>query len=93
MEIWYRVNRHAWRDQQFVEAVEVVRSTEKSVWINNRRTAPARNDIRSSYSNYFKTFSEAKEFAINRQQERINTIAGELDRAEIDMLKILKQEA
>jgi len=93
MEKWFKVSRYAYRDSQFIESVNVTRSTDKTVWVENklRRKGEDKNNIHSESENYFKTFLDAKLFALKRQEERIFHIEEELRRAQSDLLKIKNQ--
>ncbi len=69
---YYRLNP-SWCIE-VIEAVEVDRETESSVWIKGRR-----NSKLSSYENYFPTFSQAKEFAVARSTRAVEVAQRRLD--------------
>ena len=94
MKTWYRVDKHVYgKDDKFINPVEVEKSTDKTVWIKSkyRRTETSRNAIYSDYCSYFRTFAEAKQFALKRQQDKIDSTTNELVRQQADYAKIYDQ--
>jgi len=67
MKIWYKISLGS---SQPISKVEIIRSTEKSVWVENKIYGPSRLTKRSDYHNFFETFNEAKDFLVKRQQNR-----------------------
>jgi len=64
MTIWYKVIFNQ------ISKIKILRSTEKSVWIENKVYGPSRHAKKSDFYNFFETFDKAKEFLIKRQQNR-----------------------
>jgi hypothetical protein len=92
METWYRVDKWTTKRSNFINPVEVEKSTDKTVWIRNeRRTKLDRHAISSDYDSYFRTFAEAKEFALKRQSDKIESATNELIRRQADYAKIHDQ--
>ena len=93
METWYRVDKHVYgKDDKFINPVEVEKSTDKSVWIRSEyRNQLDRHAISSDYDSYFRTFAEAKQFALKRQSDKIESTTNELIRQQADYAKIYDQ--
>ena len=97
METWYRVDKHVYgKDDKFINPVEVEKSTDKSVWAKETRWSGDkatinRHAISSDYDSYFRTFAEAKQFALKRQSDKIDSTTNELARQQADYAKIYDQ--
>lgn len=72
-----------------IDKVSVIRSTEKSVWIQNfdRGRRQARH---SEYRAYFDTWKEAHEHLINKASREIDSATRKLERANNSMDKIMQ---
>lgn len=62
---------------KLIEAVDVDRETEASVWVNGRR-----NGKRTEYHSYFDTFAEAKQYLLDIAERSVNSARLNLARAE-----------
>ena len=92
METWYQVQKYIYGNQKFINQVEVEKSTDKSVWIRSEyRNQLDRHTIHSDYDSYFRTFAEAKQFALKRQSDKIESTTNELIRQQADYAKIYDQ--
>ena len=96
METWYKVVKWVYGKGKFISPVEVVKSTDKTVWVKETRYSDDsatinRHAISSEYDSYFRTFTEAKEFALNRQLEKMVATNDELKRQQADYAKIYDQ--
>jgi len=98
METWYEVSKWATskgtkNDGVFIHPVKVSKSTDKTVWVENdfRKDKFQRSLISSDYTSYFKTFDEAKQFALDRQSRKIASKETELESAKADYAKIRDQ--
>jgi len=94
IEQWYEVVRYAIsRNENFIVPVKVSKSTNKSVWAeSNFRKGKFQRSLRSSgWSSYFKTFDEAKTFALDRQMVKIKSTQDRLVRENADYAKIQRQ--
>ena len=60
-----------------VEAVDVSRSNDKSVWIGARRRARS-----SYYEIYFDTYQDARDYLINKAEKRLERAVEEMAYAE-----------
>ena len=61
---------------KLIEAVEVERETEASVWVNGQR-----NGKRTEYHSYFNTFKEAKQYLLDIAERSVNSARLNLERA------------
>jgi hypothetical protein len=92
MEIWYQVQKHIYGNQKFINQVEVEKSTDKSVCVRSEyRNQLERHAISSDYDSYFRTFEEAKQFALKRQSDKIESATNEMCRLQSDYAKIYDQ--
>ena len=96
METWYKVVKWVYGKDNFISPVEVEKSTDKTVWVKETRYSDDRvtinrHTIHSDYDSYFRTFAEAKQFALNRQQDKIDSTTNELIRQQADYAKIYDQ--
>jgi hypothetical protein len=71
-----------------IKKVEVEKETDKFVIFLNKR----RETKRSDYNNYFDTFIEAKQYAINNQINRIEYLKEQLQKERINLENINKLE-
>ena len=81
LETWYCVNGYSGRS--LIDAVQVERSTEKSVWVldqHGRRTKSSRYARRSSYDNYFPTWDEAHQFLTEEAEKKRDQARRRLDK-------------
>lgn len=96
METWYKVVKWVYNKEKFISLVEVEKSTDKTVWVKETRwsgnkTTINRHAISSDCDSYFCTFAEAKQFALKRQQDKIDSTTNELIRQQADYAKIYDQ--
>lgn len=70
-----------------IKVVDVVRETKKTVWIM-KNGKEKRHSMRSSWNNYFNTWSEAREFLIEKQKARIISILKKLEYEENKLGKL-----
>ena len=93
METWYEVNKWATSKDNFIRPIKVSRSTDKTVWVENdlRKDKFQRALISSEDVSYFKTFDEAKQFALDRQMIKIKATQDRLVRKNADYAKIQRQ--
>jgi hypothetical protein len=70
-----------------IETIEVERKTEKSVWINESRSART-----SDWEQYFDTFEEAKNHLIKQAEEKIESAKNNLAIAESFLKDVQEQE-
>jgi hypothetical protein len=87
METWFKYNRFAHGKEKRISSVLVDKATNQTIWINGRA-----NRIRSDYHNFFPTFQEAKNFAINRYAQRIEVYKSNIEDAEKEMAIIQAEE-
>jgi len=69
---------------QFVDAVEVERFTDSSVWIRGRRRSRA-----STWKNYFETRQLAWDYLIGKAQAKLDGAEARVRTAQIDLKKIV----
>ena len=74
--------------QDLIEAVEVEKETDKSVWIDGNRSAK-----RSGYNNYFDSWGEAHLFLLDKAGRKLDSAKFSLQRAqgEYENIKGLKE--
>jgi hypothetical protein len=60
-----------------IEAVEVQRETQSTIWINGKRGSK-----RTEYDNYFDTWDEAKEFLLSKASSELASARRKLERAQ-----------
>ena len=60
---------YKWGSSAEIKEVEVEKETDKSVWINGRRTAKE-----TEYATFFDSFEAAKKALISRQKHVINNV-------------------
>lgn len=65
--------------------VEIDKETDKSVWINGRRTSKI-----SNYESYHNTFQEAKDYIIERQTKRYHRAKENLNSEYLTLQQIKK---
>lgn len=68
---WYR----AWATFNSIEAVEIEKSTDSSVWIDGRRHS------RAGWQSYFPTWQEAKDYLISEAEKSVQSARRVLDHA------------
>jgi hypothetical protein len=77
---WYRTSKFDYK----INPVEVVKSTETSVWILDEYFKKGNIDRKarfSEYNNYWETFELAKEHLITRAERKIRFFEGEIKKA------------
>ena len=75
---------HYWGTKS-IEKVEIEKETEKSYWIDGRRMAK-----HTRYEKLFETYAEAKDFILNEQLLKIESVKSRLAYLENDLAKIKK---
>ena len=88
--IYYKV-RTKWPEaKSLIEAVEVERATDKSVWING-----GRNDVFTQYARYVPTYEEALRLVESIVSTKMTNAQTAIQEAEklADALEVLKQQA
>jgi hypothetical protein len=80
MEIWYKVSK--WCREP--EPVEVIKYTDKSIYIDGRRRA-----IVSDWTTFYRTYEEAKDRIIRREQSIIKSSEAKIELAK-DIIKMLE---
>ena len=72
-----------------IEEVEIVRSTEKSVWVTREDIFGEKNKIRclkmSDYEKYWDTYKEAKQYLIKRYENVIESLKKRLQEARSEL--------
>jgi len=96
METWYKVVKWVYGKEKFIIPVEVEKTTDKTVWVketrySDDRVTTNRHAIHSDYDSYFRTFEEAKQFALKRQSDKIESATNEMVRLQSDYAKIYDQ--
>lgn len=69
---------HVYEYSDKIQKVEVVRSTDKSVWVRCKWTDKERRANRSRYHN---TFEEAKAYIVRRCAQRLETLEMQIEGA------------
>ncbi len=93
METWFKTGGYG---DKKIEAVQVERSTDKSVWYKetnwNGSSKISQTRIKSDYYNFFKTFEEAKDFLVKKAERKHENAKRNLDsaRSELEEMKALK---
>ena len=79
--IKYQTSKY--RYKVFINAVEVERETDTSVWVEGSRSAK-----RSSMDNYFDTWTEAHQFLLERAEDSVEIRRDHLALAEKELAEI-----
>ena len=79
---------------ELIEEVEIVRETEKSVFVKDlygfNTGRVSREAKRCSYSNYFDTMKEAKDFLKQRFEDKIKSHEQQIESANKSLAKVEK---
>jgi len=83
---WCRIS-HRYGCKPIIKKVEAERETEKSIWVDNRRSLK-----RSAYGHYYDTFDEAKKALFACQKEYVRMLLNNLDDARNNLFDIMKMQ-
>jgi len=69
-----------------IEAVEIEKESEKSVWINGRTQLK-----HTSYHNYFDTWQQGKDFLVKEAQQKVDLCAKRLEYSQEKQAELLEK--
>lgn len=79
METWYETNELYGRCK--IEAVDVLKSTGKTITLCGTNKSERRKAIRSEWNNYFRTWEEAREFLLSKVDVKVANLRRQLELA------------
>jgi len=87
MKTMYRVQ--GWGNQ--IEKLEVIKTSEKSVWFATSRGNESRELKETSYQKWFESKNEAKDFLVNKLNKDVASAEWKLKKAKAELESLLKE--
>lgn len=88
MEKWFNVCRYPSCESKYIVKIDVVYATKGYVYLLDHNSCSYRTKKEGEYNNYFPSFKEAKDFAINRSKDKIELLEDQLKSEKEELQKI-----